>query len=208
MPTSPRSSRFHAVATAAGPRPAPPAVPESGRRRSASGRDRPPGTARRAEWPKPGEERPAADRAARWGLSHDPSPAPSCRRQRRVRTQLTSRPVRRARSGSATGSACSADHRRSGSHRRHRPRVSASTAASTARSAARPAASGPASNSCSGGWMRGRTISARPSAVKPRNFGRSGSSARAVAKSEPNAARRLQRQPASRRRSRPTGSAA
>ena len=54
------------------------------------------------------------------------------------------------------------------------------TSAAIRRSAANPAACGPASSSCSGGCTRDRTISARPSAVKPSSRGRSGSSASAA----------------------------
>ena len=62
--------------------------------------------------------------------------------------------------------------------------------------AARPAAYGQASCSCNGGCTRGRTISARPRAVKPSRRGRSGSFANAACRagaSEPRrrAGRRL-----------------
>ena len=86
--------------------------------------------------------------------------------------RIRARPARRARSASAAGSASSArDHGGRGAQRRHPAGLCRDLARRSRRSAARPAACGPASSSCSGGWMRGRTISARPSAVKPSKRG-------------------------------------
>ena len=80
------------------------------------------------------------------------------------------RPVRRTRSGSATGSACNADTTAGRARTAGMPPRIASNAAITARSAASPRPAARRSNSCSGGCTRERTISARPSAVNPRNL--------------------------------------
>ncbi len=88
------------------------------------------------------------------------------------------------------------NHRRRGPQRRRRRPDGRRPRRAIRRSAARPAASGPASSSCSGGWTRGRTISASPSAVNPSSRGRSGSAASAAARSGPSAARRFAESPA------------
>ena len=194
--------------TAADPRPVPPAAQECGRRRSASDPDRPPGSvACRTAGSLGGTPRRRSGRS--WWFSHGPSPAPRPHAGRDgSERSVTPRPVRRARSGSAAGSPCSAETTAGCARTAGMPRGSCPNAAITARSAASPAASGPASNSCSGGCIRARTISASPSAVKPRNCGRNGSSARAVHKSGASAARLRADKPARSTTIPPTGSAA
>ena len=85
--------------------------------------------------------------------------SPACGSDRKIKA----RPARRARSASASASACSArDNRGRSTQHRQAMRRRAATSAATRRKAARPAACGPASSSCSGGCTRGRTISANP----------------------------------------------